>query len=286
MSIQITDDKKLINLRLSRGNSIQQGTASFDGNKLVMKLNSNLNLTKSSYVALNSLSIPFSWRNISDQFKNNFFGYIFNSMYKTVNIPDGSHQFDDMNSFLQQQMFLNNHYLLDADGNPVYFIDLQLNPIYYTITLTCRVIPSTLPSGWSNPANIILSGTTPQLDIPLTNFGKIIGFEPSTYPSSSQTTDQFINSTFAPLISPISSVLLKCNLVYNFGFSQITNSLYDFTPSQNFGSQLEVKPTNLTWNPCIGNSVNTIEIEFVSQSNAIVELIDKNNIVVNLSLVI
>ena len=55
-------------LILSRGSSVGSGNAnfsSFEPNKLIFKLPNGLSLTDRDQIALKSLSIPYSWRNIT-----------------------------------------------------------------------------------------------------------------------------------------------------------------------------------------------------------------------------
>ena len=286
MSISIDDNKKIINIRLSTGNSIQRGNSSVEYNRIKLVLNSPLILPKKSYVALASLSIPYSWNNITTAFDNNSFSYVINNQTRVITLPEGSYQYQDFQDYLETQMFANGDYLLDSDGTPVYFIKIELNPIYYSLTITCKKIPSVLPSGWSNPSGLSLSASTPQLIVPNTNIQNYLGFSAGTYPVLPATSDYYVNSNSTPIVSVVSSVLIKCNMSNNFGYSNPINALYDFTcNSGSFGNQIEIRPTNLLWNPCISDSLNYVEVELCTQSNVPLVMKDVNNIVCNLSVI-
>lgn len=287
MSIQVGKSSKLINLRLSTGSAVQAGNSTVSGNTIKLQLNSSIKFTQGSYVSLSSLSIPYSWQNITQALNNTQFQYIFNGLTRNVNIPEGSYNYSDFTLFLQSVMQQNGDYLVDANGNNVYFLDLTINPIYYAITLTATIIPTSLQTGWTNPNLITLSGTTPQLQVLANNFQSYIGFPQGIYPATPQTQTYYQNSPNPPQVSAISSVLVRCNLVNNFGYSNPADVLYEFTPtSGSFGTQLEIKPTNLLYNTANQTDVSYIEVGFYTQSNQILVLRDTSNISVNLTAVI
>lgn len=287
MSIQVTKSSKLINLRLSTGSTVQPSTATIQDNVVKLQLNSSLKLTQGSYVGLQSCSIPFSWQNITSAFNNQQFQYIFNGNVRTVNIPAGSYNYSDFTLFFQSVMQQNGDYLVDSSGNNVYYLDLSINPIYYSQTLTATIIPTSLPSGWSNPSGITLSGLTPQIRVLSNNFASYIGFPAGDYPVTPQTATYYQNSINPPQVSAISSVLVRCNLANNFGYSNPSDSIYDFVaPANSFGTQLDIRPQNIIYSTANQTEVSYIEVGFYTQSNQPLVLIDKSNITINLSVVI
>jgi hypothetical protein len=179
---------------------------------------------KNNSAGISNLAIPNSIFNVTsattmNRFNNNFFQYIWidNVTYDVV-LPDGIYEVSDINAFLINTFISNGHYLLDSNSNYVVYLQLQVNPTAYAITLNAFPVPDTLPTGWSNPASLVLPGspTTPQLVVPSTNkFGLLIGFNGGTYPSTQQSTNYSIDSQIAPQINPISVIYVLCNLVNN-----------------------------------------------------------------------
>ena len=88
-------------------------------------------------IGLSTLYIYYSWRNITSSYGNNTLSYIWNGTNFNITIPDGFYTISDISSYLQLQMFTNNHYTLDSNGNPYYYIELSSNTVYYAVTLTC-----------------------------------------------------------------------------------------------------------------------------------------------------
>ena len=143
---------------LSSGSSVSSGNASFstsEPNKLTFKLPNGLSLTDKHDIALKSLSIPYSWRNITSALNNNSFHYqLHGGSLKQVIIPDGNYSFTDFIGYFQFIMDQNGDYLVDNNGNHVYYIKFDINPVYYGLTLSLNPVPSSLPSGWMNPNSI------------------------------------------------------------------------------------------------------------------------------------
>ena len=87
---------------------------------------------------------------------------------------------------------------------------MQLNSYYLPTNANAIPLGYTKPSGatWSYP----ISNQTPQLTFN-SAFGNLIGFSAQTYPASIQSTNQSIVSTQTPIISPVNSYVLTCNLI-------------------------------------------------------------------------
>lgn len=232
--------------------------------------------SKNDSIALDSLYIYYSWKNISASKNNNTFSYIWtNGISYPVVMPDGQYSYSDLNGFLHQTMRNNGHYLVNNAGEDVYYMDLEANSIYYCITLTSRPIPSTLPADWTNPANVNLSiNTTPQLVIPNTNFAKYVGFTPNTYPPNSQSTEYQINGTGVPQVTDASSINVNCN-VLGFNPLQSGNTIATFTTSGiEFGAQIAVVPTNLSYYRVSETVHQTIQLSLVDQNNRPLQIVD------------
>lgn len=244
-----------------------------------------IQLHKHTKIALASITMYNSTPNISAALGNNTYSYRWiDATVNTVTMPDGFYEISDLNNFLHQTMLNNKHYLTEVStGDAVWFLTMSVNASTYKIDLlaypmdtTNYVAPTdyTVPAGatWSIPA----TSTNPQFVIPATNFQYIIGFAPGTYPSASNnsviTTS---SSTIAPQVNPLSSYLVKCNLVNNpYG---IPNSLiYSFPPAGAFGAQFVIAPNEYSFIDCQDGYYNSMRIEMTDQNDRPTTILDSN----------
>lgn len=229
-------------------------------------------------VALGQCLIYYSWRNITAAFGNNFgISYTINGVTYNITIPDGYYSVSDISGYIQSQMKNNGHYLVDANGDTVYYISLVENAVYYAVTLTCTKIPSSLPSGWSNPASLPLNGATPYLNITNQAFGDLIGFTAGVYPPTAIAGSSVsLNSTKTPVISPVSTVNICTNLVNNFQFNTYPDVVYSFNSTVEYGSQIVISPQNVFYFPVVGNKFEEIVVTFRDQDNRDLQILDTN----------
>lgn len=227
--------------------------------------------------ALVYLGIYYSWRNITSRLGNNTFQYRLNNGTYDVNIPDGFYSVSDLNSYLEFVMTQNGHYLVDSDGNNVYYLSFNANLVYYQVTFTCKPIPSVLPSGHTNPRGLVLSGTTPQLVFNNINFNKLLGVSTGSYPSSQATTTTYTtNSQSIAQISPVTTVLVGCNLVYN-QFNNVNRSVFfQFTPNATYGSYMVYQPPFPVFFDSNNGYYDNIELSFYDQNGNALDIIDTN----------
>jgi hypothetical protein len=232
-----------------------------------------LDPTKKHSIAVSNITIPYSFFNISDIYNNRNFSLIINGTTYNINLPASFMDVSDLNKYLQWWFIQNNFYCLDAFGNYVYFLEFEYNVSRYAVE--CIFYPMTLPSGGSNPGGMTFSGNTMQLVISAanSNFGKLLGLSPGTYPSTVQTvtTSQLSNITVEG--SPINALSLCCTLVNN-DISNTPDSFYSFTPSGSFGSNLVLQPPELLW--CSANSgrFQQITITIKDQENRDIQMRD------------
>lgn len=274
--------KKLISL--STGSLVTPGNSSFvSSNVLKYRLPQGINLNGTESIWLHDISLAYSWRNISAKLNNNYFEYIFNGQTRRIDLPDSFLDFKNMKGVLELNMLQNGDYVLDSTNSPEFFIDFVSNITSYGLTITLKLIYSTLPANYSNPRNISLSGQTPQLVIPDTNIKSYFGFDTAlTLPNSPQTVPQYFNSTSPANESSITSVVVACNLVNSQAYSLFPNMLYSFVPNVAYGNQLNIVPVNLIQLPCAMGSFQTVDISFYSQDLQPLQIVDKAGVLVNL----
>lgn len=218
-----------------------------------------VNFTNSK-IAVASIALYYSWFNITSsitesKYNNNSFQYVWysgsTSQTYTITIPDGYYSASTLNAYLQSVMITNGHYLTDADGNYVYYLEIVENSSKYSIQLNSYALPTSLPSGYSNPASMSFPATkkTPQFIIlSSNNFKDIVGFSAGTYPSSVQTTDYSVTSTYTPEFSPVSSLILLLNILDN-RLSNPSSVFFTFSPAgTSYGSLIEVNSRSLLFN--------------------------------------
>ena len=237
-------------------------------------------------ICVQTIQIPYSWFNISSSNGNNSFGYKLNGITYTINLQNGFYQTSDLNNILQANLIANGHYLVDNYGNNVYFCQLSTNISLYGIQFDSFPIPASLPSGYTNPSNVlyntvvISTPTTIQLIIPSTQITSLLGFSAGTYPSVSQTTTYSVVSNKTPNLTPVNSVVIRCSAIYN---NQVLPSdiLYSFSPNVSFGSNILISPTVEGWISCKEGTYSNIDITFVDQ-NFTSMLMNDSNICVQL----
>ena len=82
-----------------------------------------------------SISIPYSWNNVSTYYNNKTFSLIFPTAATTVTysfvLPEGFYTVNDINYCIQQTCISNGAYLIDSSANNVYFTNMAYNATYY-----------------------------------------------------------------------------------------------------------------------------------------------------------
>jgi len=219
-------------------------------------------------IALTSASVFYSWNNIDPSYNNTTgLHYIWNGNTFPIVFEAGMYgSAEELNIYLEYIMFQNGHYLLDAQGSPVYYLELSTNSIFYTFGVESRPLPTTLPEGWSNPAGVVLSGTGPQLVVDSGNLGKVIGFASGTYPANASTTVMKYNSTLIPQISEVSTIFILCDFVNDTRFSRYPSIVGSFTPSTRPGSLINHVPQTLLWYDVVPRMYESIEVRLVDQN--------------------
>lgn len=242
-------------------------------------------------VSVASISIYFSWFNISSattnsQYNNNAYTYTWydagGASVHNVVMPDGYYEVVDLNAYLQREMVLNGHYLLDGAGQFIYYLELLVNQTYYGVQMNSFPIPTALPAGWSNPAGLTFPAvaTTPQITISSTNnFGTVIGLNAGTYPPVVQATDYSKLSDFTPQITPINSLILSCTLLNN-KYSNPNTLLYSFTTQGTpFGSLISIQVPQFAFVDIVDGSYTDFTIQFFDQNLNRVFINDSNIVV-------
>ena len=251
------------NTNVVQGSSNSRYQLNFPSGGIVLK--------KGDQLGIQHIQIPYSWFNLTGAYNNKSFGYKLNGTLYTLNLQDGFYTMDDINNALIDFMVANGHYLVNASGNKIFYSQLSTNQNLYAIQYDAFVIPSSLPTGFTNPANVlyntvpIASPTTIQLVIFENNFTKICGFSAGSFPSSPQSSVYSAISSEAPNLTPVNSLVMRCSLCSNI-YSNPPDAFYSFAPNCTFGSNIVIDPSYPCWLECKAGSFQSIEIQFVDQN--------------------
>ena len=126
----------------------------------IVKFNPPLKLNPEyrHFLALDRLSMTYSWYNIRSSYNNNTLKYTHDgTTWHTITFTDVMYSYSDINDYIHQYMAQKSHHSTDSKGAKVYSINLTF------ILSTYRVL-------------ISLDGDY-QLDLRGTDFGDLIGFE-------------------------------------------------------------------------------------------------------------
>ena len=264
-------------LVLNQNNIVQDGL----NNKLLYKFPNSINL-KDKYIAVSSISMFYSWFNITSVQNNNLLTYTWTSGLATttnpINIPDGLYEITDINFYCQFIMQQNGHYWILANGDYAYPFELIVNPKRYSIQLNTYYIPTSTPTG----------GTAPPAGWPTTSqnsvvtfpsaFNAIVGytagfasnsnisnaFSPPTPPTVyTNYVAKLANGTIsylsnlAPQVQPNNNVLFSLSNINN-PYSQPSSIIYSLNPSVNAGEQITERPPNFMWNKMLDGTYSQL----------------------------
>lgn len=245
---------------------------------------------KNSKLAITNVNIFYSWFNISAANDNNTFSFIFpNSGGSTtfnLTLPDGYYSVSDINSYIQQICIANTLYLVDSTGNNVYYLQLSENSSTYSVQFNAFLVPTSLPSGYTDPGfSFPLSSVTPQLIVNANNFQDTIGFLAGTYPAVASIIDYSVLSTFTPQVSTVQSVVLACSLLSN-KYSNPNTILYTFTAAGTaFGDEIVSSPNEYYYVDIQDGNFASFDMIFLTQdfnplpindTNIIIQLLVQN----------
>lgn len=261
---------------------------------------------KNDKLAIKAISLYYSWFNIRASYGNNIFQIIWpitassstvtsTSTY-TLTIPDGNYSISSLNTEIQQ-FCINNSLYLKSGNNNIYYLSCQTNSTYYSVEFDFFPIPDsalqtslglTQPSGFPT-TNIYASTFTPQIIVPpnltTNSFSSLIGYLPGTYPSTYlSAVNVGIQSTFAPQVSPVKSIIVGCSIVSNsFGANNSVLGTFAF-PNTSFGQIINYTPAYAWYSNILDGSYNNLIITLWDQSFNALPIYD-SNVTIELSIV-
>tara|TARA_R110002020_G_scaffold38146_5_gene115001 strand:+ start:4007 stop:4918 length:912 start_codon:yes stop_codon:yes gene_type:complete len=251
---------------------------------------------KDMELGLISASLYYSWFNISDELGNRTFTYrVYDStasdyVVNTVTLDEGLYEISDINKALQFDFIAQGFYLIDANGDNVYFAEFLPNVVRNSVDINTYSVPSSLPSGYTQPSNwkYYNSGTTyyPQITIPA-KFNEIVGyavdFQTTINDGVTAFTAQTFNSSTAPNVNPNSSVLVEVNLVDN-PYGNPANIIYAIVPNVGVGKLIYIAPPEYAFVPIRNGVYGSLTLRLLNKDTLQPLTIQDNQIVIILGI--
>jgi hypothetical protein len=256
-------------------------------------INGAFTCNENTKISVSSVSIPYSWFNVSTINNNNKFtltwvvGTTVTSYPFTI--PDGFYTVTTINQYIQQKCLDNGFYLINESGQNVFYFDLSYNETYYGVQLLLFPIPISLPVGWTQPtipaqsANFAGYPTVsrcPQFILPATgSIGSIIGFASNTtYGLLSTPLSQSILSTLTPQGTTVNSVLMRCSLIEN-NIAMPSDILDSFAITSSFGNNIVYEPSFNKWVKVKSGKYNIFSLSFNDELGNALPMRDTNILV-------
>jgi len=271
-----------------------------NNNRLVYRFPNSVAF-KNTYVAVQSVTMFYSWYNISASLGNNTFSFTYvngsgGTNWKTVVFPDGIYDITTLNEYLQFTCLANNWYMTTAAGLNVFFLTFEVNPTSYGIQICCYQVPSAAINPKLYVASSLGFPTTPfvvQVTIP-SAFNKIIGYPAgwvSTNYYGSASSSGFLSgvpyvwsssvgivsymSNTAPQVNPNPSVYLAISSINN-PYSLPSSIIYAVTPSNGIGAVIIDKPPQFCWNKFIDGTYNELTVNLLGSDLSPIKIYDPN----------
>jgi hypothetical protein len=233
-------------------------------------------------MTISNVVLPYSWLNCTTRNNNNKFTIYFpdaassGSVY-TITLKDGWYSVTDLNAALQQFCIANGLYLINAEGKYVYYLTLLYNSTFYSVQSIAQFVPTSLPVGWTQPANwhgYNATLLTPILQVTTTGFGNILGFETGLFPTSN-TVETSTLSTKTPQGTIVNSLLFRCSLINNQ--CSFPTDVLDAMPIMSaFGTNLNYQPPQLKWLDLTSGVFQSFTITICDQNLNPMFILDNN----------
>ena len=199
-------------------------------------------------MALGSLSIYYTWKNVKSTYNNNKFKISVPTWNETFDLPDGSYNIPEIQYYIEYT--IKNHETI-GETAPI---------LIYANTITNRIVFK-IKAGY-------------KLELLSKETIKLLG-------STKDTIDADKNSENVPRLENVEIVLVHCNLVNN-SYQQASRVLLTFVPNKQYGQLISISPNSLIFLKTMNTESSEIDIWFTDQNNNALEIEDN----VNISLII
>ena len=192
-------------------------------------------------IALSSLSIYYTWKNIKSSYNNNKFKISAPTLNDKFELPDGSYSVSDIQHYFE--------YILKKHGENIDkpSVLIYVNKFENRVTFKIK------------------NGNTLELLTPETM--KLLG-------STKNKITKDKNGENVPHLEITEVVLVHCNIVNN-DYQQDSRVLYTFVPNKPFGSLLEISPTNYIFLKTFHLEYDEIIVWLTDQNSQPLEIEDR-----------
>jgi hypothetical protein len=215
-------------------------------NRYTLKLPHAIKL-ENAKLSLYSFSMYNSTYNISQDLGNNLitFQWFDGTIYNWT-IPDGYYSVDDANSWLIGKFIENNLYVENSSKTQnTYFVRFQTNSVLYKNQIDVFYVPSQTEAttlGYLRPSGATWNFPNQRQMVQLTindNLKKYFGMKTRTlFGNETTITNYSYLSEIAPVISPVFSIYLSCNLVVS-SYNNVANVFAQFPINVSYGSLIQ-----------------------------------------------
>lgn len=268
-----------------------------ENNKLVFKFPNSVKFDN-HYIAVSSVSMYYSWFNITSALSNNKFSYTWVDnaglpITYNLTIPDGIYDISDLNKFIQFSCIQNGTFWTIGGVN-YYPFEFLLNPSRYAVQINTFLIPIVAPPGATTPFNFPgWPNITQNVSVSIpADFTEIMGFSaplttninlgdayipPANDPYIAKDVNGTLSyiSTIAPQVQPNGSVYLAISNVNN-PYTQPSSIIYAINPSVAAGEQIIERPPNYSWAKLINGTYNEIRLTFLGTDKNPIPIRDPN----------
>ena len=199
-------------------------------------------------MALASLSIYYTWKNVKSTYNNNKFKISTPTWNETFDSPGGSYNISEIQDYIEY--IIKKHETIGETAPILIYANTITNRIVFKIKTGCKLE--------------LLSKETMKL-----------------LESTKDTIDADKNSENVPRLENVELVLVHCNLVNN-SYQQALRVLFTFVPNKQYGQLISISPNSLIFLKTTNSELSEIEIWFTDQNNNSLEIEDN----VNISLII
>ena len=199
-------------------------------------------------MALGSLSIYYTWKNVKSIYNNNKFKISAPTWNETFVLPDGLYNISEIQDYIEY--IIKKHETI-GETAPV---------LIYANTITNRIVFK-IKTGYKLQ---LLSKETMKL-----------------LESTKDIIDSNKNSENVPRLENVEVVLVHCNLVHN-SYQHASRVLFTFVPNKQYGQLISILPHTLIFLKTMNTEFSEIEVWFTDQNNNALEIEDN----VNISLII
>ena len=192
-------------------------------------------------MALGSLSIYYTWKNVKSTYNNNKFEISAPTWNETFDLPDGSYNISEMQDYIEY--IIKKHETIGKNA-PI---------LIYANTINNRIVFK-IKTGY-------------KLELLSKETIKLLG----------STKDIIDADKTVPRLENVELVLVHCNLVNN-SYQQHSRVLFTFVPNKQYGQLISISPHSLIFLKTMNTEFSEIDIWFTDQNNNALEIEDNVNL--------